>query len=55
VEKLEKQRRDLDKWRTTICNISMHTKNQMKKLEKRENEQMERMKMHDLKQMKAKM
>ena len=26
AERREKQRRDLDKWRTAVCNISMHTK-----------------------------
>jgi hypothetical protein len=25
-ERLEKQKRDLDKWRTAICRIAMHTK-----------------------------
>ncbi len=54
-EKLEKQRRDLDRWRTSICNISMHTKNQMNRLEKEEKEQLERMKMHHLKSMRRSM
>lgn len=29
AERIEKQRRDLDKWRTAICKISMHTKKQI--------------------------
>lgn len=48
LEKMAKQRRDLDRWRTAICNISMHTKNQITNLAKKEQEQMEKMKQHDL-------
>ncbi|CDW75094.1 UNKNOWN [Stylonychia lemnae] len=35
-EGLQKQRRDLDRWRTRICTISMSTKNEIKALEKKE-------------------
>jgi len=52
LEKTAKQRRDLDRWRTAICNVSMHTKNQLATLARQEREQMERVKQHDLKRMK---
>lgn len=55
AEKREKQWRDLDRWRTAICNISMHTKKQMSELTKKEQERLSKIKMHDLKQTKKAM
>jgi len=55
VERQAKQRRDLDKWRTAICNISMHTKRQMQDLQTKERALLERMRRVDLKQTKKAM
>ncbi len=45
---MAKQRRDLDRWRTAICNISMHTKKQIKDLKEKESKLLQTMKMRDL-------
>jgi hypothetical protein len=31
-ERMAKQKRDLDRWRTSICNIALHTKKQITEL-----------------------
>lgn len=49
VERHDKQRRDLDKWRTAICRIAMHTKKQMDNLQTREARLLERMRFRDIK------
>lgn len=55
VERQAKQRRDLDKWRTAICNIAMHTKRQIQDLQTKERALLERMRRVDLKQTKKAM
>lgn len=54
-ERREKQKRDLDRWRTAICNISMHTKKQMLDLQKKERELLEKMRRRDLRETKRAM
>ena len=46
--KLRNQQRDLIKWRTAICNIAMHTKKQIQRLEKNENDLLYKMRIRDL-------
>ena len=55
TERAAKQRRDLDKWRTAICNISMHTKKQIKDLQSKESAMLEKMRHLDLKKTKKAM
>ena len=52
---MEKQRRDADKWRTSICNIALHTKKQIKDLQTKEQRLLERMRIRDLKETKKAM
>jgi hypothetical protein len=47
-ERVAKQRRDLDKWRTAVCNVAMHTKRQMTELASREQKLLQRMRLRDL-------
>lgn len=55
VERREKQRRDMDRWRTAICNIAMHTKKQITGLQKKELTLLEKMRRRDLKETKRAM
>ena len=55
TERIAKQRRDLDKWRTAICNISMHTKRQMNDLKKKEQDLLHKMRVRDLNETKRAM
>ncbi len=55
VERVEKQKRDMDRWRTAICNISMHTKRQMRELQEKEQRLLQRMKVKDMYDTKKKM
>ena len=54
-ERLGKQKRDLDRWRTAICNISLHTKKQITDLQTKESRLLQRMKVKDLFDTKKKM
>ena len=45
VEAKQKQRNDMDKWRTQICQIAKTTKDKIKYLEEREKKTLERMRM----------
>jgi hypothetical protein len=54
-ERLGKQKRDLDRWRTAICNISLHTKKQITDLQTKESRLLQRMKVKDLFDNKKKM
>ena len=54
-ERVEKQRRDLDKWRTAICNIAMHTKKQIGDLKRKEVQVLHKMRVKDLKDTKKAM
>ena len=45
----------MDKWRTAICNIAMHTKKQINDLKKKEESLLGRMRIRDLKDTKKAM
>ena len=47
-ERIEKQKRDMDRWRTAICKISMHTKKQIDSLNQKESRLLERMRIRDI-------
>jgi len=49
AERIAKQRRDMDRWRTSICTIAMHTKKQLNDLREREARLLERMRLRDIK------
>ena len=48
----QKQRADMDRWRTKICQISMATKKQINYLEEREKKTLEAMRMQDIRNLK---
>lgn len=48
-ERIEKQKRDMDRWRTAICKIAMHTKKQIDSLTQKEARLLERMRIRDIK------
>jgi hypothetical protein len=52
---MEKQRRDMDKWRTAICNIAMHTKKQITDLTKKERRMLEKIRVRDMNETKRAM
>ena len=52
---MEKQRRDMDKWRTAICNIAMHTKKQITDLTKKERSMLEKIRLRDMRETKRAM
>ena len=54
-ERVQKQRRDLDKWRTAICNIAMHTKKQINDLQKKEQNLLHKMRVCDMNETKRAM
>lgn len=54
-ERTAKQKRDLDRWRTSICNIALHTKKQITELQQKENRLLQKMKIRDLYDTKKKM
>ena len=54
-ERMAKQKRDLDRWRTSICNIALHTKKQITELQQKENRLLQKMKIRDLYDTKKKM
>ncbi len=54
-ERMAKQKRDLDRWRTSICNIALHTKKQITELQQKENRLLQKMKIKDLYDTKKKM
>ena len=47
-ERIEKQKRDMDRWRTAICKIAMHTKKQIDSLNQKESRLLERMRIRDI-------
>ncbi len=52
---MAKQKRDLDRWRTTICNVALHTKKQITDLQGKEGKLYQKMKVKDLFDTKKKM
>ena len=54
-DRMAKQKRDLDRWRTAICKISMHTKKQITDLQSKESKLLQKMKVKDLLDTKKKM
>ena len=54
-ERIAKQKRDLDRWRTAICNVSLHTKKQITDLQGKEGKLYQKMKVKDLFDTKKKM
>ena len=48
AERIEKQKRDMDRWRTAICKIAMHTKKQIDSLNHKEARLLERMRIRDI-------
>eukprot|EP00347_Sterkiella_histriomuscorum_P012490 403368376 len=54
-DRLDAQRKELDKWRTRICTISMSTKKQLQDLERKEDKLLDNMRKTDLMNMKRAM
>lgn len=55
TEQRAKQRRDMDKWRTAVCNIAMHTKKQITDLQKKEQNMLEKIRRRDMRDTKKAM
>ena len=49
----EKNRRDMDRWRTSICTISKNTKDRITQLKAKEDKTLETMRMADIKNMRT--